>query len=129
MPDGYPGVRPDLPGTSGPGYAVPLRFPDLLVRIRAALALGAALPKSQFSGSQLVMPVLARSLTQTGRQELMVVDPDGTCREVKVTTSIEDDRFIGISTGLKPHERVVADRSVPVQNGQRLAAESMSRWF
>lgn len=53
-----------------------LRFPDLVVRMRAALALGAALPKSQFSGSQLVMPVLKRSLTQTGRQELMVVDPD-----------------------------------------------------
>jgi len=53
-----------------------LRFPDLVVRMRAALVLGAALPKSQFSGSQLVMPVLKRTLTQTGRRELMVVDPD-----------------------------------------------------
>ncbi len=53
-----------------------LRFPDLVVRMRAALVLGAALPKSQFSGSQLVMPVLTRTLTQTGRRELMVVDPD-----------------------------------------------------
>lgn len=53
-----------------------LHFPDLVVRFRAALALGAALPKSQFAGSQNVMPVLAGALTLSGRQQVMVVDPD-----------------------------------------------------
>lgn len=53
-----------------------LRFPDPLVRIRAALALAAALPKSQFADSEFVMPVLAQALSQTGRREVLVVDPD-----------------------------------------------------
>lgn len=53
-----------------------LHFPDLAVRIRAALALGVALPKSQFVDSQYVIPVLAKTLTMTGREQLLVVDPD-----------------------------------------------------
>ncbi|UCE59108.1 MAG: HEAT repeat domain-containing protein [Phycisphaerales bacterium] len=53
-----------------------LRFPDALVRIRAALALGAALPKSQFADSQFVAPVLAGAITLTGSEQILVVDPD-----------------------------------------------------
>jgi len=53
-----------------------LRFPDLKVRIRAALALGAALPKSQFAGAHCVVPVLAAALTQEGKQQILVVDAD-----------------------------------------------------
>lgn len=53
-----------------------LRFPDLVVRIRAALALGAALPKSQFPDAQFVVPVLAGTLTQSGRRQVLVVDAD-----------------------------------------------------
>lgn len=53
-----------------------LQFPDLLVRIRAALALGAALPKSQFAGSQLVVPVLSSALTQSGKRQILVVDTE-----------------------------------------------------
>ncbi len=53
-----------------------LQFPDLLVRIRAALALGAALPKSPFAGSQFVVPVLTGTLGQTGREQVLVVDAD-----------------------------------------------------
>ena len=55
-----------------------LQFPDLLVRVRAALALGAALPKSSFSGSPLVVPVLAGTLGQTGRRQVLVIDADQT---------------------------------------------------
>ena len=51
-----------------------LQFPDPVVRIRAALALGAALPRSQFAGSALVTPTLAAALGQTGREQLLVVD-------------------------------------------------------
>ena len=53
-----------------------LQFPELLVRIRAALALGAALPKSQFAGSEFVVPVLATALRQTGKRQMIVVDAD-----------------------------------------------------
>jgi HEAT repeat protein len=53
-----------------------LRFPDLVVRIKAALALGAALPKTAFADSQFVVPVLAQTLSQSGRQQVIVVDSD-----------------------------------------------------
>ncbi|MFQ5493908.1 MAG: HEAT repeat domain-containing protein, partial [Phycisphaerae bacterium] len=53
-----------------------LAFPDLLVRIRAALALGAALPVSGFAGADLVVPMLATAVGQTGREQLIVVDGD-----------------------------------------------------
>lgn len=53
-----------------------LQFPDVVVRIRAALALGAALPHSQFADSHLVVPVLGNALAQTGRRKMLVVDPD-----------------------------------------------------
>ncbi len=53
-----------------------LQFPNLVVRVRAALALGAALPKSQFAGSQNVVPVLAGALGQTGRAQFVVIDGD-----------------------------------------------------
>ncbi len=54
-----------------------LRFPDLVVRIKAALALGSALPKTGFQDAQFVVPVLAQTLTQTGRQQVIVVDAEG----------------------------------------------------
>jgi len=53
-----------------------LHFPDLVVRMRAALTLGAALPKTPFAGSQNVVPVLASALAQTGREQGVVVDSD-----------------------------------------------------
>ncbi|MFQ5592028.1 MAG: response regulator, partial [Phycisphaerae bacterium] len=51
-----------------------LRFPDALVRVRAALALGAALPNSPFAESQFVVPVLAGAISLTGREQVLVVD-------------------------------------------------------
>jgi len=53
-----------------------LSFPNLLVRIKAALALGAALPRQKFTGAQNVVPVLAEALAQTGRRQAILVDPD-----------------------------------------------------
>jgi len=53
-----------------------LRFPELLVRIRAALALGAALPKHPFADSQFVVPVLAAAVGQVGGEQVLVVHPD-----------------------------------------------------
>ena len=53
-----------------------LQYPDLKVRSRAALALGAALPQSQFSGSQLVIPVLAETLSRTGKKHFLLIEPN-----------------------------------------------------
>lgn len=54
-----------------------LRFPDAVVRVRAALALGAALPRTGFDGAQYVVPVLAQTLGLTGRDRVLVVAGSG----------------------------------------------------
>jgi CheY-like chemotaxis protein len=53
-----------------------LAFPNRQVRVKAALALGTALPKTEFSGAQNVVPVLAEALSQANRQAALIVDPD-----------------------------------------------------
>ncbi|HUU82000.1 MAG TPA: HEAT repeat domain-containing protein [Phycisphaerae bacterium] len=53
-----------------------LEFPDRVVRIRAALALGNALPRSPFAGAERVVPVLVGALSPTQTERLVVVDPD-----------------------------------------------------
>ncbi len=53
-----------------------LSFPNRQVRIKAALALGRALPASSFSGAQNVMPVLAEALLQSDRRAALIVDGD-----------------------------------------------------
>ncbi|MFQ5489850.1 MAG: HEAT repeat domain-containing protein [Phycisphaerae bacterium] len=53
-----------------------LEFPDRKVRIRAALALGNALPKQRFVGDSLVVPVLAGALTEGSASRFVVVDVD-----------------------------------------------------
>lgn len=53
-----------------------LAFPSKQVRIKAALALGRALPKTSFLGAENVVPVLAEALSQSGRPSALVVDSD-----------------------------------------------------
>jgi len=53
-----------------------LNFPNRQVRIRAALALAKALPRTNFAGAQNVMPVLVEALVQSGRRAALIVDPD-----------------------------------------------------
>jgi CheY-like chemotaxis protein len=53
-----------------------LAFPNRQVRVKAALALGRALPKTSFADAQNVIPVLAEALLQSDRQAALIVDPD-----------------------------------------------------
>lgn len=54
-----------------------LSFPNRMVRIRAALALGQANPTQQFHGYQNLVPVLAEALSlHGGSRNAIVVDPD-----------------------------------------------------
>lgn len=52
-----------------------MQFPDRSVRFEAAFALAAALPQTNFEGSQRVMPLLAEALAQTGAPGVVVVMP------------------------------------------------------
>jgi len=71
-----------------------LMFPDLAVRIQAALALAAALPKSQFAGSQHVVPVLGGALSLTGKTQVLVVDADEANLNRVVSALRGDDREV-----------------------------------
>ena len=53
-----------------------LKFPDRVVRLRAALALGNALPKATFAGAELTVPVLAGALSPVATRRFVVVDGD-----------------------------------------------------
>lgn len=67
-----------LVGAEDPKQALvqALRFPDLLVRLRAALALGSALPTSTFADAQNVVPQLAAGIGLTGDEYAVVVEAD-----------------------------------------------------
>lgn len=75
-------VEPADPG--GLSLAAALSFPDTLVRIRAGLALGGALPTSGFRGSEHVVPVLASALSLSGVRHYLVVEPNTRAREAIV---------------------------------------------
>lgn len=51
-----------------------LTFPNLIVRIKAALVLGHALPAKEFAGAGNVVPVLSEALAQTGEKHAVVVE-------------------------------------------------------
>ena len=57
-----------------------LSFPDQLVRIKAALALGRAMPAEPFGRSNDVVDNLAAALALTGRKAYLLVDPDESSR-------------------------------------------------
>lgn len=69
---------PSLVGTEDlkQALASSLAFPSRQVRIKAALALGRALPAMSFPGAENVIPVLCEALAQSGRQSALIVDPD-----------------------------------------------------
>ncbi len=54
-----------------------LSFPNRQVRLKAALALGRAMPKNGFQGDHQVVPVLSEALMQSGRLAALVADGDG----------------------------------------------------
>ena len=53
-----------------------LTFPNILVRIKAALVLGRALPEEHFRGDDLVTPVLGEAVGQTGKRYVVIVNAD-----------------------------------------------------
>ena len=65
---------------TGASLAEALHFPDLLVRIKAALALGKAMPQDNFHGSEHVVPTLAAALSITGKKFYLIVEPNEVAR-------------------------------------------------
>ncbi len=67
--------------SQGMSLAEALWFPDIQVRIKAALALGKMAPRVEFQGAGEVVPTLATALTLTGTRYYLVVDPQAETRE------------------------------------------------
>lgn len=87
-----------------------LRFPDLLVRLRAALALGQALPKSPFADAQFVVPLLATAVNLTGGENIVVVDADGqSLNRVMGALRAEGRTVIGETNFYRAMERTRAE--------------------
>lgn len=63
-------------GRQGPGLAEAIRFPDQLVRLRAAFVLARILPKTPFPGANEVVPVLASAFSIDGKKTYLVIEPD-----------------------------------------------------
>lgn len=78
-----------------------LSFPDRMVRIRAALALGNALPVNSFYNDQNLMPVLSEALLLFGgARHALVVDPDAETANTAATALREAGYEVITASGL-----------------------------
>lgn len=92
----------DVQGEGGTSMGEALYFPDLLVRVQAALALGKALPPAPFRGSTEVMPVLASVLTPSEKKNYMLVDPQQESSGVIQTSLINGGAVLVLADRLGP---------------------------
>lgn len=84
-----------------------MKFPNLVVRLRSALALGAALPESSFSGSDLVMPLLGDALTLQGTSQFVVIDGDqSNLNRIMDVLRAADGKVVGEANAYKALGRV-----------------------
>lgn len=72
-----------------------LKFPDLVVRLKAALALAHALPARSFVGADRVVPTLSEALAQTGGAYCLVIEPDEANRN-RVMDALRNDQTIAV---------------------------------
>ncbi len=87
-----------------------LKFPDLVVRVRAALALGNALPQTSVAGAERVIPILGDAMVLTGRRNLLVIDDDESRRNQLVgELRNADTNVIGAATTLEGLDRASAE--------------------
>ena len=77
-----------------------LAFPNKQVRFKTALAIGRALPETQFSQAQNVVPVLAEALGSSTKAGAMVVDPDENTRLKLQTLFRANGMDVAVGTSL-----------------------------
>jgi len=117
-----------------------LSFPNRQVRIKAALALGRALPQASFVGAQNVIPVLNEALAQAGIRTAMVVDADldtanrfkallrAVGYEVAVGTNLNQAREDGRQMNISSYDVVLL--STNIENpGTTAAVDELRRDF
>ncbi len=102
-----------------------LRYPDTMVRIRAAVALAHALPGVHFEGSHLVTPILGRAAALTASRNIVVIDND----QNRLNATINELRdgqstVIGEANAMNALERARAE--LPRISGIFIAADVMN---
>jgi hypothetical protein len=60
-------------GPSGAPLVEAMRFPDRTVRYEAAMAIANSLPQQPFNGQELVVPLLAEAVAQSGRPNVLLL--------------------------------------------------------
>jgi CheY-like chemotaxis protein len=83
---GTPGARETMMGTLG--------FPDILVRINAALTLARARPPQDFPGAQEVVPILSSALDLRGRPTVVIADPNADSRHLLEEAAAKDNATV-----------------------------------
>lgn len=99
-----------------------LRFPDLLVRIKAALAMGRSMPQEPFRGSEDVVRVLAGALSLTGKQFFVLVEPDAAAREA-IARAVEQQGAAVVAAGRLDEALTRAQRELPHVDGIFVASD------
>jgi hypothetical protein len=83
-----------------------MQYPDRLVRFEAAFALAGALPQQAYEGQEMVVPLLAEALSQSGQASVFVVAPS----ENQLNALLEGLRAAGYgATGATTAEAAVAN--------------------
>ncbi len=101
---------------------VALDYRDAVVRVQAALALGRALPKTKFAGSQEVIPVLSQALGLTGQKYALVVEPDAKAlNKVMALLRASNCQAVGESSFGKALDR--AEKELPTLDVVFLASD------
>jgi hypothetical protein len=77
-----------------------MQFPDRLVRFEAAFALAGALPQQRFEGQDMVVPLLAEAIAQTGQPTVFLVMPS-------------ENQINALSEGLRASNYNVAGATTP----------------
>ncbi len=117
-----------------------LAFPNRQVRIKAALALGAALPVTGFAGSENVVPVLSEALLQTDRRAALLVEPDDQMRnqlqaqlrsagfEVAVGTTLPQAREDGRKSNVTTFDVVLLASDATAPDAQQAIGDLRSQF-
>ncbi|HPD28830.1 MAG TPA: HEAT repeat domain-containing protein [Phycisphaerae bacterium] len=92
----------DVQAEGGTSMGEALYFPDLLVRVQAALALGKTLPPAPFHGSTEVVPVLASVLAPSEKKNYMLVDPEAESAGVIQTGLVNSGAVLVLADRLSP---------------------------
>jgi|GEM_PF-153490 len=117
-----PAAMTTMTGPESTSLVEALQFPDLLVRIKAALAVGKSMPPETFRGADDVVRVLAGALALTGKQHFVLVDGDAAARDALATALAQRDATV-VAAARLDEALTQAERELPHVDAILLASD------